>query len=100
MIENVFKQIKLIICRFFLSKMNSDKLYKICDKHLLEIVKIFNPEWVIGIGGFAEKRIISALSSLDIKTGKILHPSPASPMANRGWAEIAENQLKQILFAK
>lgn len=83
-----------------LKKDERNKLYKICDMHLLEIVKILDPEWVIGIGGFAEKRIISALDSLNIKTGKILHPSPASPMANRGWAEIAESQLEKMFFAE
>jgi single-strand selective monofunctional uracil DNA glycosylase len=25
--------------------------------------------------------------------GKVLHPSPASPAANRGWAEAATRQL-------
>lgn len=77
-----------------------NQLYEICDRHLLEVVKILDPEWVIGIGGFAEKRIITALKSLDIKTGKILHPSPASPMANRGWAEIAATQLEQIFLTE
>ncbi|HAE10628.1 MAG TPA: single-stranded DNA-binding protein, partial [Opitutae bacterium] len=29
------------------------------------------------------------------KIGKILHPSPASPAANRGWAEAAARQLEE-----
>lgn len=79
-----------------LRKEEREKLYKICDEHLLQIIELINPDWVIGIGGFAEKRINSALSDLNIKVGKILHPSPASPMANRGWAEMAEKQLNLI----
>ena len=30
------------------------------------------------------------------RIGKILHPSPASPAANRGWAAQAERQLKAL----
>jgi single-strand selective monofunctional uracil DNA glycosylase len=33
---------------------------------------------------------------MDIKIGKILHPSPANPLANRGWAEIAQKQLDEL----
>ncbi|MBT3539884.1 MAG: single-stranded DNA-binding protein, partial [Opitutae bacterium] len=51
------------------------------------------PEWLIGVGAFAEKRASIALSGMNIQIGKILHPSPASPAANRGWAETANKQL-------
>jgi single-strand selective monofunctional uracil DNA glycosylase len=30
---------------------------------------------------------------MNVQIGKILHPSPASPAANRGWAEVANQQL-------
>ena len=68
-------------------------LEEICDQHLQEITKIFEPEWLVGVGGFAEKRAITALSGMNVQIGKILHPSPASPAANRGWAEAATRQL-------
>ena len=32
-------------------------------------------------------------SRYDIRIGRVLHPSPASPAANRGWAAAAEKQL-------
>ena len=44
------------------------------------------PTHVIGIGGFAEKRIRAALDTDGLVVGRVLHPSPASPAANRGWA--------------
>ena len=31
-----------------------------------------------------------------IRVGQILHPSPASPAANRGWEEAAERQLAAL----
>ena len=68
-------------------------LEELCDQHLLEIVEIFEPDWLVGVGGFAEKRATIALSGMNVQIGKILHPSPASPAANRGWADAASKQL-------
>ncbi len=36
------------------------------------------------------------LSGGSVRIGRILHPSPASPAANRGWAEVATSQLKAL----
>jgi len=57
-------------------------------------VAILQPEWLVAVGGFAEKKAREVLGQADVKIGRILHPSPASPAANRGWAEQAEKQLK------
>jgi single-strand selective monofunctional uracil DNA glycosylase len=53
------------------------------------------PKCVIGVGKFAEGRALAALGKTDRAIGTILHPSPASPAANRGWQEQAEKQLHQ-----
>ena len=68
-------------------------LQDMCDCHLREIVEIMEPEWLIGVGGFAKKRAEEALTGIEIQIGTILHPSPASPAANRGWAAAATKQL-------
>ena len=76
-------------------------LREACDRHLAAALTALAPQWAIGIGGFAEKRIRAVLESnlLDsglarnMRAGQILHPSPASPAANRGWAKAAESQL-------
>ena len=68
-------------------------LERICDQHMREIVEILEPEWLVGVGGFAQKKAELALKGMDVKIGKVLHPSPASPAANRGWAEAAVKQL-------
>lgn len=75
-----------------------DKLFAACDRALASITEALCPEHVIGIGKFAELRIRSALraSPHQPKIGTILHPSPASPAANRGWAEQAERQLAAL----
>jgi single-strand selective monofunctional uracil DNA glycosylase len=66
-----------------------------CDVHLNEVLRVMEPEWVIGVGAFAEERLRRALEAtgLKAKLGRVLHPSPASPAANRGWAEAATKQL-------
>ena len=69
-------------------------LMEICDAHLRSVVEILQPEWLIAVGGFAEKRAAMALGGVKVRIGKILHPSPASPAANRGWAEQATRQMK------
>ncbi len=66
-----------------------------CNEALLRTVKYLGPSHVIGVGNFAEAQIRSALKDLDLKIGKILHPSPANPAANNGWKEIVLKQLHE-----
>lgn len=68
-----------------------------CDAHLCALVDTLRPEWVIGIGNWAEKRAMAALAEMpELRFGRILHPSPASPAANRGWSEAATRQLVEL----
>jgi len=71
----------------------TEPLYAACDHHLRALVEALQPAWVVGIGGFAQARAATALAGCDLRVGKVLHPSPASPAANRGWAEAATKQL-------
>lgn len=64
-----------------------------CDAHLREVIGILRPDWVIGVGAWAEQRARLALAGLSLQVGRVLHPSPASPAANRGWSEAATRQL-------
>jgi single-strand selective monofunctional uracil DNA glycosylase len=73
-----------------------DALYAPCDEALRAIVERLSPRLVVGIGGFAEKRARQALAGLDVRIGGLLHPSPASPAANRGWADQAVAQLRAL----
>lgn len=71
-------------------------LYAACDRALRHTVELLEPQLVIGIGAFAEKRARIALGEDAPTIGRILHPSPASPAANRGWAEAATAQLREL----
>ena len=67
-----------------------------CDAHLRESIGILRPEWVIGVAAWAEQRAREALAGLPLRFGRVLHPSPASPAANRGWSEAATRQLVEL----
>ena len=68
-----------------------------CDAHLRRMIEALQPEWVIGVGAWAEQRARIACKGLpDVQFGRVLHPSPASPAANRGWAEAAAKQLHTL----
>lgn len=66
-----------------------------CRDHLARLIEILQPEKLIGVGAFAEKQLASVKSDHHI-LGKILHPSPASPAANRDFAGTATRQLKEL----
>jgi single-strand selective monofunctional uracil DNA glycosylase len=79
-----------------LAKDEREAVYAACDRFLQQVMESLQPEWLIGIGDFAFKRAHAALGDdSGYHLGKILHPSPASPAANRGWAEQATKQLKE-----
>jgi len=71
-------------------------LLEICDRALRRTVEHLRPEMVVGVGAFAEGRARAALDGVDVAIGRILHPSPASPAANRGWAEQATRELREL----
>jgi single-strand selective monofunctional uracil DNA glycosylase len=69
--------------------------------HLIRVVELLKPEFLAGVGKFAEQRFKN-LEKAGVFEGwkkppvifSILHPSPASPAANRGWAQAVEADLK------
>ncbi|HNU10889.1 MAG TPA: single-stranded DNA-binding protein [Rubrivivax sp.] len=81
-----------------------EQLTGICDSHLVQALHALQPQWVIGIGAYAERRLRSVLAAgaidpalvAGLQVAQILHPSPASPAANRGWAEAVERTLAPL----
>lgn len=68
-----------------------------CSQHLKAVIKATAPTWLIGVGGFAQAQCeLAAAAFPGVKTGRILHPSPASPAANRDWAGTATKQLIEL----
>lgn len=125
-----------------LPRAERDPLFALCDAMLAETIVAYQPEFVIGVGRFAEDRLAAVVGELggarpglegsspgsgrpqrgpgdatprigDVprgldgapreaapftppRVGRILHPSPASPAANRGWGEQARRELFEL----
>jgi single-strand selective monofunctional uracil DNA glycosylase len=73
-----------------------EPLFAACDRHLREVVRAMEPEWLIGVGDFAFKRAHEVFPNGPPKVGRILHPSPASPAANANWAKLATAELERL----
>ncbi|MEM7015179.1 MAG: uracil-DNA glycosylase family protein [Verrucomicrobiota bacterium] len=81
-------------------KLSAEEIQSIqtaCDNYLAAAITALNPEWLIGVGAYAETALkrVSKVMGFEAAIGKVLHPSPASPAANRGWAEAATKQLTE-----
>lgn len=78
-----------------LTKSEREVLYEVCDGALVEVLRILSVSQAFGVGKFAEARLQSVakdvprLQNID----SVLHPSPASPAANRGWAAAVAGKL-------
>jgi single-strand selective monofunctional uracil DNA glycosylase len=79
-----------------LPKREAERLFAACNAHLARVVSTLQPKWLVGIGGFAFDRVLAVAEKLpQLKTTQILHPSPASPAANRNWAGVVTEQLQK-----
>jgi single-strand selective monofunctional uracil DNA glycosylase len=79
-----------------LAAAEREPLFEACDRHLRRVVDVLEPDWLIGIGGFATDRARQVTGSKGPRIGQILHPSPANPRANRGWAGEVRRQLVEL----
>jgi single-strand selective monofunctional uracil DNA glycosylase len=64
-----------------------------CQLHLQRVIEHLRPSFLVGVGAYAEQRLRMAAPEFSGTITKILHPSPASPAANRDWAGTAQRQL-------
>ncbi len=72
-------------------------LFAACDEALRATIALLKPQTVVGVGAFAEGRAREALAGMsDLGFGRVLHPSPASPLANKDWAGEAKRTLMAL----
>lgn len=67
-----------------------------CDAALRKTIEALRPQYVIGVGNYAKKCALRSLAGIDVTIGRILHPSPASPSANKDWAKQAMKQMNEL----
>jgi len=73
-----------------------EPLFAACDRALAAVTRCLRPQYVVGIGKFAAQRAVHALADVQVTIGSAPHPSPASPVANRGWAEQMTRALRDL----
>lgn len=77
----------------------TQELHAACDRHLARMIEILRPEWLVGVGQYAEACLNRVAANLpkarQSRVIRILHPSPASPAANRGWSQAVEKVLEE-----
>ncbi len=74
-----------------------EALFAVCDRALAQTIAQFQPEFVIGVGHFAEARLRTVVgNNPQIRVGRVPHPSPASPLANAGWAPLMTKALLEL----
>lgn len=67
-----------------------------CDRALRAAIGVLQPSLVVGVGVYAHERATTALRETELPIGRILHPSPANPLASRDWAGQIEAQLTAL----
>ena len=79
-----------------LPKAERVPVFEACDAALGRALEHFQPRFLIGVGKFAQARARRAARGTDITVGVIPHPSPASPLANTGWAKLVAPALAEV----
>jgi single-strand selective monofunctional uracil DNA glycosylase len=79
-----------------LARAERESVEAACDEALRAMVATLSPRVVVGVGGFASKCAERALGEDAPEIVTMLHPSPASPAANRGWDAEAEKVLARV----
>ena len=80
-----------------LVKVERLALEAVCDGYLVDVIALLEPTYVIGVGKYAYQKLLNVAPRIgEVVIADVLHPSPASPLANRGWAAQAEEKLTSL----
>lgn len=71
-------------------------MFEACDRALRQTIEQLQPRYVIGVGKFAEAKAQEVAEGLDVIIGSVPHPSPASPLANKGWSPLMDAALAEL----
>jgi single-strand selective monofunctional uracil DNA glycosylase len=65
-----------------------------CRTHLRAVLATLQPQWCVGVGAYAAEKFREVTLPSDTwRVTQMLHPSPASPAANKGWPHVAVDAL-------
>ena len=71
-------------------------LFAHCDRFLRHAVRLLSAEVLVGVGRFAEARLLALFGDGPWRIGRIAHPSPANPAANSDYAGLVGRQLDAL----
>jgi single-strand selective monofunctional uracil DNA glycosylase len=78
-----------------LTKKERAAVEDVCDAHLAEALKTIAPDVAVGVGQYATDKL-KTISPEKIRVINILHPSPASPAANKDWIGSVRKSLAEV----
>ena len=73
-----------------------NKLLQLCDETLKDVIELYSVKHIVGLGRFAEtraKKVVNDNLIKNVDVSFLIHPSPASPAANKGWNDLAYKTL-------
>ena len=75
-----------------------NQLLKVCEESLVDVLNLFNVKQIICLGRFVESQTKKIIKNhhLEVRVDFLVHPSPASPIANAGWHDIARTTLEKL----
>jgi single-strand selective monofunctional uracil DNA glycosylase len=76
-----------------------EPLFRACDRALARALDALEPRYAVGIGAFAAEQVRRVVAERPLVVGRIHHPSPANPAANRAWVAIVEAELQALGIA-
>ena len=68
-------------------------LEEICNNYLKDVIEMVKPQFLVGVGKYAQAKLERVNTSFECKVFSIIHPSPGNPQANNGWSEKTERKL-------
>ncbi len=80
-----------------LLKDDREILFQACDPYLEELLQFYDPDVLVGIGRFGQRRLAAVGGIPDEDVSYLPHPSPASPIATRNGGENWRNIVKELL---
>jgi single-strand selective monofunctional uracil DNA glycosylase len=81
-----------------ISRRDQAALFPLCDRFLSVVIEVLRPEWIVGVGVFAERRaraVLNICPSAQTKITSITHPSPANPRSQKNWAGQVRGALEE-----
>ncbi len=75
------------------------RIDELCLAHLESMIRVMEPEILVGVGAYATNKLKDVAASMPERSftiGTLLHPSPASPVANKFWPQRPMEQLREL----